>query len=99
MITILVSLGYAAVTFLVGVITVAVVYARWHYGTLERVKGLPVVITPAFIGGSDPYVYKKIVHDQDSENVKKYGKVYGVSWIRKSRTFGKATISIVEFGL
>ncbi|ODM88825.1 Cytochrome P450 3A21 [Orchesella cincta] len=77
MIGVLISLGYVVITALVGVITAAVVYARWHYGTLEKVKGLPAIIEPAIVGGSDVFVYKKIVHDQDIENVKKYGKIYG----------------------
>lgn len=86
MITLLTALGYFIVTVLVGIITAAVVYARWHYGTLEKVKGLPALIKPAFVGGSDLFLYKKIVHDADTENVKKYGKVYGVSIIiSKSR--------------
>ncbi|CAL8107398.1 unnamed protein product [Orchesella dallaii] len=70
-------LAYVIITALVGLVTAAVIYVRWHYGTLEKVKGLPAVVKPAIVGGSDVYIHKKIVHDQDSENVKKYGKIYG----------------------
>ncbi len=79
MIELVTTLVYVVVTGIVGLITTAVIYARWNYGTLEKIKGLPKVIPPAFVGGSDIHVYKKIVHDQDTENVKKYGKIYGVS--------------------
>lgn len=79
MIDFVTALVYTVVTTLVGAITAAVIYARWYYGTLEKIKGLPVVVKPAFIGGSDFYAYKKIAHEADTENVKKYGKVYGVS--------------------
>lgn len=67
------------ITLLVGLITAAVVYARWHYGTLEKIKGLQAVIKPYFVGGSDPYIYKKVVQNEDAKNVQKYGKIYGVS--------------------
>ncbi|ODM89526.1 Cytochrome P450 3A40 [Orchesella cincta] len=77
MLGVLASLGYIIITALVGVVTAAFVYARWNYGTLEKVKGLSAVVPPALVGGSDVSVYKKIVHEQDTENVKKYGKIYG----------------------
>lgn len=77
----LTSVGYILVTGLIGLVTGLVIYARWHYGTLEKIKGLPVVIKPAFVGGSDVFIYKKIVPDQDITNVKKYGKLYGVSFL------------------
>lgn len=64
--------------FLVGLVTSAVVYARWNYGKLEKVKGLSVVIKPLFVGGSDVNIYKKLVHEQDDTFVRVYGKVYGV---------------------
>lgn len=75
----LITLGYVLVTGIIGLVTGAVIYARWNYGTLEKIKGVPKVITPAFVGGSDIHVYKKVVHEEDTENVKKYGKIYGVS--------------------
>jgi len=70
---------YWLLTFLIGAITAAIIYARWNYGTLEKVKGLPAVIKPSFIGGSDPFIHKKIVCDDDTRNVQKYGKIFGVS--------------------
>jgi len=55
------------------------IYTRWEYGTLERVKGLTGIAKPMFIGGSDPFQYKKVIYENDMENAKKLGSVYGVS--------------------
>jgi len=63
----------------VGVITALIIYARWHYGTLEKKKGLTGVVSPAFVGGSSYKMYKEIVCDTDTQNAKKYGKIYGVT--------------------
>ncbi len=81
MIEIVTTLIYILVTGIVGILTAAFVYARWHYGTLEKVKGLRKVIPPSFVGGSDIHLYKKNVHEQDIENVKTHGKIFGVSVI------------------
>lgn len=78
MIELVATLGYVLVTALAGLITVGIIYARWNYGTLERIKGLPAVVKPAFVGGSDIHIHTRIVHDKDQENVNKYGKVFGV---------------------
>ncbi len=93
MIEILISSVYVLVTGIIRILTAVVVSARWHYGTLEKVKGLPKVIPPAFVGESDIHLYKKTVHEQDIENVKKYGKIFGVSSL--ASIF--ATISLTDY--
>lgn len=85
MLDLIISLVYLLLVLLIGLVTVGVIYARWHYGTLERIKGVPAVVKPAFMGGSDIFLYKKIVHDTDSANVQKYGKIFGVKCTLKLR--------------
>jgi cytochrome P450 family 3 subfamily A len=68
-------LGY----FLLLIITVAallVIYARWHYGELEKL-GIPVV-KPHFLLGSSPNSHKIVNQLEDCEWLKKYGDVFGV---------------------
>ncbi|CAL8106832.1 unnamed protein product [Orchesella dallaii] len=77
MIEILISIIYIVTTILVGAITTLIVYARWHYGSLEKVQGLVGVVKPYWVGGSDIFLHNKVIHVADAENVKKYGKVFG----------------------
>lgn len=65
------------VALLLIVATSLVIYARWNYGTLERL-GIPVV-KPSFILGSTPDLHLKVAHFEDIERFKKYGKIYGVN--------------------
>jgi cytochrome P450 len=68
-------LGY----FLVLIITVAallVIYARWHYGELEKL-GIPVV-KPHFLLGSSPNAHIIVNQFEDCEWLRKYGEVFGV---------------------
>lgn len=60
------------------IISLAIVTARWNYGTLEKIVGPEKVVTPYWIGGSDPFFYKKIYWKQDLEDRKKFGMIYGV---------------------
>jgi hypothetical protein len=58
-----------------------ILYARWNYGSLEKL-GIPVV-PPHFFLGSAPTNYKELSHIQDEERARKYGPIYGVrsySW-------------------
>ncbi len=75
---ILLWLTYFSTALLIGVLTASIFYARWHYGSLENSKGLPVVIKPYFIGGSDPFFYKNVCCEEDIARVKKYGRIFGV---------------------
>ncbi|XP_021967530.1 cytochrome P450 3A56 [Folsomia candida] len=70
--------GYLFVTLLVGVVTTAIIYTRWNYGVLESTKGLPAVIQPYFVGGSDPFFYKSICCEDDMRRAKMYGPIYGM---------------------
>ena len=54
----------------------AIVYIRWHYGTLEKL-GIPVV-KPHFILGSNPDHDVAFGHEVDYKWFKKYGEVFGV---------------------
>jgi hypothetical protein len=77
LVEILTSVAYWGATLLVGVVSALIIYARWNYGTLEKVQGLKVV-KPAFVGGSEPFMYKKVVCHNDMQLTKEYGPVYGV---------------------
>lgn len=79
---ILLWLLYFTITIFIGVITASIIYARWHYNSLENSAGMPAVIRPYFIGGSDPFFYKNICCDEDIKRVRKYGRVFGVSFIQ-----------------
>ena len=57
-------------------IATVIIYARWHYGTLES-TGVPVV-PPGFILGSDPDLHKLIISEVDRSRGEKYGRVWGV---------------------
>ena len=66
-----------AFTLIAIVIATVILYARWHYGTLEA-SGVPVV-PPKFILGSDPDMHKIVLHEEDKIRAKKYGRFWGVS--------------------
>lgn len=68
---------YFIVTALVGVVTGLIIYGRRNYGELEKMKGIPVV-KPYFLLGSYPNLHKLVVHDEDINNWKKHGSVWGV---------------------
>lgn len=74
---VLLLLIYFCITWLLALLASSVFYARWHYGSLER-SGLPAVIKPYFLGGSDPFFYKTVCCDEDTKRVRKYGRVFGV---------------------
>jgi len=71
LVQLIITLLYWSVTISIGIITLLIIYTLWEYGTLEKVKGLTGVAKPMFIGGSDPFQYKKVIYDSDMENVKK----------------------------
>lgn len=73
--------GYIFITLLVGVVASGVIYTRWHYGVLETTEGLPALIKPYFVGGSDPFFYKGICCEEDIKRVKMYGPIFGVSYL------------------
>ncbi|XP_035708420.1 cytochrome P450 3A24-like [Folsomia candida] len=70
--------GYIFITLLVGVVASGVIYTRWHYGVLETTEGLPALIKPYFVGGSDPFFYKGICCEEDIKRVKMYGPIFGM---------------------
>jgi len=65
-------------------VTSLIVYARWNYGTLEKL-GIPVVKT-SFILGSTPDLHRKVAHFEDIERFRKYGKIYGVTIENETRS-------------
>ena len=54
-----------------------VAYARWEYGSLEKM-GIPVV-KPGWVLGSQPNMHKLILQDEDCRNAQTLGKTWGVS--------------------
>ncbi|ODM93120.1 Cytochrome P450 3A24, partial [Orchesella cincta] len=68
-----------------GLVAFLVIYARWHYGTLEKL-GIPVE-TPHFILGSNPNGHKIVYAQKDLERFHKYGAVYGVYEGRTPRVY------------
>lgn len=70
------SLVVVGGTLITLVITTLIVYARWHYGTLEKL-GIPVV-KPHFLLGSNWETRFEQIGYRDVERVKVYGSVYGV---------------------
>jgi hypothetical protein len=66
------------VGFLVGTAVGLILYARWHYGTLEGL-GIPVMKPFLFLGSNyiDPYVRPR---EEEVRRLEKYGMVYGVSY-------------------
>lgn len=64
------------ITGIVGLVAFLVIFARWHYGSLEKL-GIPVA-KPHFILGSDPDGHKIVYQERDLERFKQYGPVFGV---------------------
>jgi len=58
-------------------VALSIVYARWHYGTLESL-GIPMVGKPSFWFGNTWDAYEKPAGIMDIERYKKFGPVYGV---------------------
>lgn len=75
-------LAFILITVLVGL----VIYARWHYGTLEKL-GIPMVGKPFLIFGNTIDAYSKAGGALDIERFNKFGPIYGVS----------KTLNITEF--
>ncbi|ODM98728.1 Cytochrome P450 3A24, partial [Orchesella cincta] len=73
------------VTFIAGLVAFLVIYARWHYGSLEKL-GIPVE-TPHFLLGSNPDGHKIVYAHKDLERFHKYGAVYGVYEGRAPRVY------------
>ncbi|CAL8109398.1 unnamed protein product [Orchesella dallaii] len=74
-----------AVTGAAGLLAFLIVYARWHYGSLEKL-GIPVE-TPHFLLGSNPDGHKIVYAHKDLERFHKYGSVYGVYEGRTPRLY------------
>lgn len=66
-------LAFILITVLVGL----VIYARWNYGTLEKL-GIPMVGKPFLIFGNTIDAYSKVVGTLDIERFNKFGPIYGV---------------------
>ncbi|OXA51515.1 cytochrome P450 3A56 [Folsomia candida] len=66
-------LAFILITVLVGL----VIYARWHYGTLEKL-GIPMVGKPFLIFGNTIDAYSKAGGALDIERFNKFGPIYGV---------------------
>ncbi len=64
-------------SILILVVSILVIYARWNYGTLEKMN-IPVV-KPSFLLGSTPDLHLKVQHLEDVARYQKYGSVYGVT--------------------
>lgn len=58
-------------------ISIAIIYARWHYGVLEKL-GIPVV-KPHFLFGSTFSTRFKPIGYRDIDWMKEHGQVFGVS--------------------
>ncbi|ODM99103.1 Cytochrome P450 3A56 [Orchesella cincta] len=78
---ILLAFGIAVVFIAIALI----VYARWNYGTLEKMN-IPVV-KPSFLLGSTPDLHLKVQHLEDVLRFQKHGKVFGVYEGRKPVVF------------
>ncbi len=71
----------AVVSGVLCIIALLIVYARWHYGYLEKL-GIAVV-KPHFILGSLFTTRFKPIGYRDVEFMKEYGPIFGVS-LRKT---------------
>ncbi|XP_021967532.1 cytochrome P450 3A4 [Folsomia candida] len=80
-------LAYFSTSLLIVVISASIIYARWHYGSLENSIGMPAVIKPWFIGGSDPFFYKSVCCEEDIKRVQKHGRVFGMYEGRSPQVF------------
>jgi hypothetical protein len=81
-------LGGSSVRGLLGL----VLYARWHYGTLEGL-GIPVMKPFLFLGSNymDPYVRPR---EEEVRRLEKYGMVYGVRHWRRRRRSSTASLPL-----
>jgi len=69
--TVLIGIG-----FLVIAAISSIIYARWNYGTLEKM-GIPVV-KPHFFLGSAQDTFSRCIAHIDLENFKRLGPIFGV---------------------
>ena len=54
------------------------IYARWNYGSLEKM-GIPVVKYTHPILGSTKELYETVGGENDIKWMKEYGQIFGVS--------------------
>lgn len=70
----LLATAFVLITIFVGLI----IYARWHYGSLEKL-GIPMAGKPFLIFGNTLDAFSKSGGLMDIERFKKLGPIYGVA--------------------
>lgn len=83
-------------TSVAGLAAFLIFYARWHYGTLEKL-GIPVA-KPHFLLGSDPDGHTFVHVEKDLERYRKYGPVFGVKY-EKGKTINGEILKLHTYSI
>jgi len=72
------DLIFCAVVAIGGFVIAAITYARWNFGTLEKL-GIPVEKPKHFLYGSAVEYFEDVVQLNEIKRMQKYGPVFGVN--------------------